>query len=167
MSKNYNTTLQTNNSSLEEIITKLNNMPEAGDELDTSDATATTNDILNGKTAYVDGEKITGTMPTVEQATPTVTIDSTSGLITATATQDTGYVTGGIKSGTKQLAFQAAQTIMPGAIDQTIAANTYLGGVQTIKGDSNLIAGNIKNGVAIFDVTGNYDFSYGLFSCFN
>lgn len=29
MSKNYNTTLQTNNSSLEEIITQLNNMPDA------------------------------------------------------------------------------------------------------------------------------------------
>ena len=45
---NYNTTLQTNNSSLEEIITQLNNMPDAGG-LDTSDATATSGDILNGK----------------------------------------------------------------------------------------------------------------------
>ena len=30
---NYNTTLQTNNSSLEEIITQLNNMPDAGEHL--------------------------------------------------------------------------------------------------------------------------------------
>lgn len=52
---------------------------------------------------------------------------------------------------------QAAQTITPKTTDQTIAAGKYLSGVQTIKGDSNLIADNIKKGVSIFGVAGSYD----------
>lgn len=91
---------------------------------------------------------------TATQATPTVTINSSTGLVTATATQTAGYVTAGSKSGTLQLAFQAAQTITPGTTNKTIAANTYLGGVQTIKGDANLVASNIVSGKSIFGVVG-------------
>jgi hypothetical protein len=50
---------------------------------------------------------------------------------------------------------KAAATITPTTSDQTIAANTYLTGVQTIKGDADLVASNIINGVQIFGVTGN------------
>lgn len=52
---------------------------------------------------------------------------------------------------------QAAQTITPGTADKTIASGKYLTGTQTIKGDANLLAGNIKSGVSIFGVAGTVE----------
>lgn len=51
---------------------------------------------------------------------------------------------------------KAAATYTPSTSSQTIAANQYLNGAQTIKGDANLVAGNIKSGVSIFGVAGTY-----------
>lgn len=51
---------------------------------------------------------------------------------------------------------QAAQTITPTTADQTIASGKYLTGTQTIKGDANLVAANIADGVTIFGVTGTH-----------
>lgn len=92
-------------------------------------------------------------MTTATQATPSISVSS-SGLITASATQSAGYVAAGTKSATKQLTTQAAQTITPGTSNKTIASGRYLTGTQTIKGDANLVAGNIKSGVSIFGVAG-------------
>ena len=77
---------------------------------------------------------------------------------TATASQIlsgyTAYVKG--KKITGNIASQGAQTITPGTSDKTIASGKYLSGTQTIKGDGNLVAGNIKSGTSIFGVSGTF-----------
>lgn len=86
-----------------------------------------------------------------------VGVDISNDTVTA-ATMLSGYtahdssgtaITGSIQS-------QAAQTITPTITNQTIASGKYLSGAQTILGDANLVASNIKDGVPIFGVTGSY-----------
>ena len=62
----YNTNIRV----LEGLLTEL----ESGSSLDTSDATAAAADILKDKTAYVNGQKITGTITSVNAQTITPTI---------------------------------------------------------------------------------------------
>ena len=52
---------------------------------------------------------------------------------------------------------RAAATITPGTEDKEIAAEQYLAGKQTIKGDANLLPANIKSGVSIFGVQGSME----------
>lgn len=51
---------------------------------------------------------------------------------------------------------KAAATYTPTTSNQTISAGQYLSGAQTIKGDANLIAANIKAGVSLFGLTGTH-----------
>ena len=50
-----------------------------------------------------------------------------------------------------------AQTYTPKTTNQTIASGQFLNGVQTILGDSDLIASNIKKGIDIFGILGTLD----------
>lgn len=82
-------------------------------------------------------------------------------LDTADATLDSGAsMLNGVTAyaaGTKytgSIPSKAADTYTPTTSDQTIAAGQYLSGAQTVKGDANLAAGNIKSGVTIFGVLG-------------
>ena len=101
--------------------------------------------------------------PTISVSSAGKITASVSGTQSVTPTVTEGYVSSGTAgtitvsgSATKQLTTQAAQTITPGTSNKTIASGRYLTGTQTIKGDANLVAGNIKSGVSIFGVTGTY-----------
>ena len=98
-------------------------------------------------------------MPTATQATPTISVSET-GLITASAEQTAGYVEAGTSELTHQLPVQEAQTITPSTENQVIQMGKYLTGDQTVLGDENLIAENIKKDIDIFGVVGTYESEY-------
>lgn len=131
-----------------------NGSGKASITLETKTVTPTTSkQIITPTSGKVLSEVTINAMNTATQATPTISVSS-SGLITASATQSAGYVNAGTKSATKQLATKSTATYTPSTSNQTISSGTYLTGTQTIKGDSNLIASNIKSGVSIFGVPG-------------
>ena len=69
---------------------------------------------------------------TTSRATPTIAVNA-SGLITATVTQSTGYVTAGTTAATLQLTTQAGKTVTPSQSAQTaVASGRYVTGTVTV-----------------------------------
>lgn len=101
--------------------------------IDLTDDTVEAAKLLKGVTAHdKKGEKVTGTLADVTQATPTITVDA-AGKITASATQAAGVVAAGTKSATKQLTVQAAKTVTPSTSAQTAAAKgVFTTGIITV-----------------------------------
>ena len=96
-------------------------------------------------------QAFTKAVTTTTHPNPTAAIVSSTGVVTATHTQGTGYVTGGTTTGTLNLTTKGATTYNTSTADQTIASNRWLTGTQTIKGvtTSNLTAANIAEGVVV------------------
>lgn len=94
-----------------------------------------------------------------KQAAKTITPSTSSQTAVASGVYTTGAVTVAAIPSTyvKPTATKAAATYTPSTSNQTIAAGTYCSGTQTIKGDANLVADNIKSGVSIFGVAGTLE----------
>lgn len=104
---------------------------ETGVQLPTLTNPGAAGDLRSGKQLIGhDGSTVNGSLSEVTQATPGISVSS-SGLITASATQSGGIVTAGTKSATKQL---------------------------SSSDDADFIAENIKKGYTIFGVTGTLNY---------
>ena len=97
---------------------------------DVSGVTATENDVISG-VYFVNsvGELKRGNISRLTLATPTLSIDPATGIVTANVSQSAGYVATSTKSGTLQLTTQAAKTVTPSTSAQTaVSAGTYVTG---------------------------------------
>ena len=104
-----------------------------------------------------------GAIPTVTQATPTMTINTGTGVVTAKSVQSAGYVESGTKTNTLNLSTQSGKTVTPSTSEITaVNPGKYTLDYIKVKGDPNLISANIKQGVSIFGVAGAFAGGGGL-----
>ena len=158
MANTYKTDLTNNNNDLQDILDAINSLPAAVkvQSNKTVSAQPDQSTLVLPSEGYDAMESVTiDPIPLAQQETPTISVDS-AGVITSRYSHGSGYVRGTTHVATYSLSTQAATTITPSTVNQTIASGKYLTGKVTIAGDADLVASNIKSGVNIFNVTGTY-----------
>lgn len=100
--------------------------------------TATGTKTLNTAGKYCEGnivvENTEQSQQAVEQATPSLSVNNATGVVTAEATQEAGNVAAGTKKATLQLPTQGAKTVTPSASAQTVAtAGKFITGNVTVE----------------------------------
>lgn len=160
-SKFAETISQTSGKYIYDKSNKSNTISLAADASEFGDATA--EDVAAGKTfTSSSGLKVTGTHTCASPSlqSKSVTPSESAQEITPDSDYDgLSSVSVGAISSTyvgSGVAKKSATTYTPGTSDQVIVSGQYLDGDQTIEGDANLAAENIKSGVSIFGVAGSY-----------
>lgn len=139
--------LLTNTTSLQEILESINTLPDAGGvELPELTNEGTASDLLAGKQLIdQEGNIVEGAFSIDDELT------AQDNLITQIQTA-VDSLPEAIEP-TLQ-----SKTVTPTASSQTVTADSGYDGLSkvTVNGDVNLVAENIKNGISIFGVSGNY-----------
>lgn len=154
-------------------------------DIDTWDATVTSASMLSGVIGYGCGNRYVGTIPIYTEASfslnaPTATITTDGYYFSGNATvsavlQNKNIVANGTYSASSGYAglgqvtvdvqpnLQSKTNIAPATTAQLISADSGYDGLSSVQInavtaaiDSNIIAGNIKSGVTILGITGNY-----------
>ena len=112
-------------------------------------ATATADYILTGYTAWVNGSSVSGSMANRGNVSQSLGVNGSY-------TIPVGWHAGSGRV-TQSLATQGGTTVTPSTSNITACpANRWTTGSIIILGSGNLVASNIRNGVNIFGVTGNF-----------